>query len=220
MKFQRTAKIFRGQLDFVPLANVAFLLLFFVLLTSLIYTPGIPFQLEEKLKNLIPHKKLVINKAGEVLFETNVFKIDEMEKLGDEFKKLPINCIVSIKADKDAPKEVQLQVQKQTRNLPIIVQKEDEGIELPTAENVTGTANPTVMVAVNFGRQIFYENQIITTTELRQKLEAAVRAAREPLTLVVLADKSVENDTLVQLGILARDAGIREMLLAAKPAMP
>jgi len=40
MRFARHARIFRGPLDAAPLAGVAFLLILFLVLTSLVYTPG------------------------------------------------------------------------------------------------------------------------------------------------------------------------------------
>jgi len=45
MKFPRNARIFRGQLDFAPFAAVLFLLVIFVLLGKMLYTPGIPVRL-------------------------------------------------------------------------------------------------------------------------------------------------------------------------------
>ncbi len=40
MKFPRNARIFRGQLDAAPFAAVFFLLVIFLMLSSLVYTPG------------------------------------------------------------------------------------------------------------------------------------------------------------------------------------
>jgi biopolymer transport protein ExbD len=45
MKFQRNARILRSQLDAAPFASVFFLLAIFLLLSSLIYTPGVHIQL-------------------------------------------------------------------------------------------------------------------------------------------------------------------------------
>jgi biopolymer transport protein ExbD len=44
MKFPRQAKIFRGQLDVAPFAAVLFLLIFFLLAGSMLYTPGLTIQ--------------------------------------------------------------------------------------------------------------------------------------------------------------------------------
>jgi len=45
MKFPRNARIFRGQLDAAPFASVFLLLVTFVMLHSLVYTPGVAVQL-------------------------------------------------------------------------------------------------------------------------------------------------------------------------------
>jgi biopolymer transport protein ExbD len=45
MKFPRNARIFRGRLDVAPFATVFFLLVIFVMLTSLVYTPGVRLEL-------------------------------------------------------------------------------------------------------------------------------------------------------------------------------
>jgi len=44
MKFPRNARIFRGQLDAAPVATVFFLMVIFVMLGSLVYTPGVHIQ--------------------------------------------------------------------------------------------------------------------------------------------------------------------------------
>ena len=41
MRFARHAKIFRGPLDPAPVAGVLLLLMIFMLLGSLVYTPGV-----------------------------------------------------------------------------------------------------------------------------------------------------------------------------------
>jgi biopolymer transport protein ExbD len=45
MKFPRNARMLKGHLDFAPFAGVFFCLLIFVLLSSLVYTPGVHLQL-------------------------------------------------------------------------------------------------------------------------------------------------------------------------------
>ena len=47
MKFPRNARIFRGRLDVAPFAAVFFLLATFLLLGSLVYTPGVRLELPE-----------------------------------------------------------------------------------------------------------------------------------------------------------------------------
>jgi len=90
-------------------------------------------------------------------------------------------------------------------------------LRLPPASDLPGTDKPTVSVAIDAEGRLFFANQIVTEKELKSHLSAAVKDAREPLTLVVQADKSVTYDQLVHLTLLARDAGIRDVLLATLP---
>ena len=45
MKFPRNARMLKGHLDFAPFASVFFCLLIFVLLSTLVYTPGVHIEL-------------------------------------------------------------------------------------------------------------------------------------------------------------------------------
>jgi biopolymer transport protein ExbD len=45
MKFPRNARVFRGTLEFTPYASVFFLLVLFVMLVSLVHTPGVRLNL-------------------------------------------------------------------------------------------------------------------------------------------------------------------------------
>ena len=132
MKFPRSAKIFRGQLDAAPFAGVFFLLVIFLLLASLMYTPGVR-------------------------------------------------------------------------------------IKLPVAADLPGADGPTLTVAVDSNGKFYFENQLISETELSRRLSAAAKKTSKPLTLVVQADEAVRNDTLIHLTLLARDAGIYEAMLATLP---
>ena len=92
-------------------------------------------------------------------------------------------------------------------------------IRLPSAVDLSGTANPTVAVAVDADGQFYFDNQITTEENLRRQLGNEVRQSREPLTLVVQADRRVSHDTIVHLGLLARDVGIKDALLATRPQL-
>ena len=90
-------------------------------------------------------------------------------------------------------------------------------IQLPEAANLPGITRATVVVAVDRGGQIYFQNQVSDLIRLKEKLQAAVANAREPLTLIVQADKQVAFDTLVPLLLLAKAAGINEGMLAIRP---
>lgn len=132
MKFPRNARVFRGNLDVTPYASVFFLLVMFVLLGSLVYTPGVR-------------------------------------------------------------------------------------LSLPVADDLPGTDKPSVMVAVDSNGRLYFQNQMIGEAELKSRLSAVGKKSVEPLTLVIQADKAVSYDNLIHLALLARDAGIRDTLLATLP---
>lgn len=132
MKFPRHAKIFSGQFDAAPFAAVFFLLVLFVLLGLLVYTPGV-------------------------------------------------------------------------------------SINLPLAADLPGTGHAVVAVAVDKAGQFYFDNQITTESALKSRLITAVKNSAEPLTLLVQADKTVSYETIIHLSLLAREAGMKEALLATLP---
>jgi biopolymer transport protein ExbD len=93
-------------------------------------------------------------------------------------------------------------------------------VELPQADGLPGTTNPTVSVVIDRGGQFYYENQAISVDELRKRLRTATDKAKSrgaQITLVVLADSLTPNTFLFQLGELGREAGIKELLQATRP---
>jgi|HubBroStandDraft_3_1064219.scaffolds.fasta_scaffold297983_2 biopolymer transport protein ExbD len=91
------------------------------------------------------------------------------------------------------------------------------GLRLPLADDLPGTDKPSVAVAVDSSGRFYFANQIVSEAQLKSNLYAAVRNSREPLTLVVHADKAVTYEQLVHLTLLARDAKIQNVLLATLP---
>ncbi len=90
-------------------------------------------------------------------------------------------------------------------------------LRLPVASDLPGTDKPTVAVAIDAAGRLFFANQIVTENELKSHLSAAMKNSHEPLTLIVQADQAVTYGQLVHLTMLARDAGIRDVLLATLP---
>lgn len=134
MKFQRHARILRGQLNLPAFAGVLFLLLIFLLLGPLVYTSGVP-------------------------------------------------------------------------------------VRLPVSGDLPGTASPPVYVAVDAEGRLYFKNRPVTESSLPQLLREAIQEAGQPLTLVIQGDKSMTNEKLVRLTLLARDAGITNALLATLPRL-
>ena len=92
-------------------------------------------------------------------------------------------------------------------------------LNLPEADNLPGTAQPSVSVAVGADGRYYFENQIVTEAQLRSGLASAATNSHELLTLIIQADKTVTYDQIVRLALLARDAGIQNALLATLPRL-
>jgi biopolymer transport protein ExbD len=80
MKFQRRAKIFRGKLDVAPFAALFFLVLCFVMMRSLLYTPGMSVQVSPPVADGFsgtdnPTVTVAITANGQFVFENAV--VDE-----------------------------------------------------------------------------------------------------------------------------------------------
>jgi biopolymer transport protein ExbD len=90
-------------------------------------------------------------------------------------------------------------------------------LRLPIGDNLPGTDKPTVAVAIDAGGRLFFSNQIVNEGELKSHLRDAAKELREPLTLVIHADKAVTYEQLVRVTLLARDAGIYNIVFATLP---
>jgi biopolymer transport protein ExbD len=109
--------------------------------------------------------------------------------------------------------------------LAALLPKPGLSLELPKfdvsspANNLPGADKPSVALAIDAGGRLFYSNQLVTQIGLEKTLRQAVAASRTPLTLVIEADKLVPYGELVQVALLARDAGFQDVILAAQPRM-
>jgi biopolymer transport protein ExbD len=89
-------------------------------------------------------------------------------------------------------------------------------IDLPGSPELPGPTNATLTVAVDRDGHFYFENQLAAEETVKAALE---RRKPERVTLVVMADKNVRNETLVRLLNLARDAGVADAYLATRPPL-
>src|SRR5882762_809767 len=105
MKFPRNAKIFRGQLDAAPFAGVFFCLVIFVLLASLVYTPGVHIDLPDSAPGMTgvdgPTFAVALDANGLLYFENQIIeKKDLQRRLQAEVKKSAQPLTMVVLADK------------------------------------------------------------------------------------------------------------------------
>jgi biopolymer transport protein ExbD len=206
MRFARHARIFRGPLDPAPAAAVLMLLLLFILLGSLVYTPGVLIDLSPA-----SHRSIItITSSNDVAFAGRNYKPVELDQLRSDLKTAPGNAGFSVVMDPGAD----LSLARQVSNL--------FQITLPDGKNLTGTDDETVMVAVNFRGQCFYENRLVQDAELKAELARLLTNATrdsKKLTLLLRMDKAAEFQVFTRLSGLAYEAGITKVLMVERPPM-
>jgi len=199
MRFARHAKIFRGPLDPAPMAGVWLLLMMFILLGSLVYTPGVLVDLGQP---------IIVTSSNSISFEGKSYKPGELEQLREDLKTAPANRGFKVMMQPGADPGLGQRVSNLFQ------------ITLPGGLNLGGTDNATLVVAVNFRGQCFYENRLVQDAELKaefaRRLRMAARDARK-LTLVLLIDKATEYQVVARLEELAREAGIADIQQAGQP---
>ncbi len=93
-------------------------------------------------------------------------------------------------------------------------------VALPEAVDLAGVQGPAVTIVMDEQGQLYFDNRLLDSRkpgELRNVLTAAVTAAGHPVTLIVQADRNVRIGAWTELNLAAREAGIREVLLAVRP---
>lgn len=112
MKFPRNARIFRGRLDAAPFAAVFFLLMIFLMLASLVYTPGVHVQLPAA--NDLPGTDkptviVAVDKTGHYYFQNQSIQDNQLKtQLVAAAKKSSEPVTLVVEADRGASYEMLL----------------------------------------------------------------------------------------------------------------
>jgi biopolymer transport protein ExbD len=199
-------------MDPAPLAALMFLLVMFMQISSLLYTPGVLVELQDPgvIKN--PKATIIIKSDGLILFGANIFAESNVESLRAALKASPAGPPFALAADPNAPARLVEKVRALF------------AIELADGStNLLGTDHPTVVVAVNFLGQYIYDNRVIGESdlgkELKKTLQTVTRESNQ-LTLLIWADKQVDFDAVTRLEHLAREVGIQDARLAERSVTP
>ena len=116
MKFARNATIFRGQLDAAPFAAVFFLLVIFMMLGSLVYTPGARLELQLPRAEGLPGTdkpsvSVAIDADGRLYYENQWIEENELRRrLQAAVKKSPEPLTLVVQADKAVSYEMCLRL--------------------------------------------------------------------------------------------------------------
>ena len=125
MKFPRNARIFRGQLDAAPFIAVFFLLVMFLMLGSLLSTPGIHLQLQLPTADNLPgtDKPIVavaVDSSGRWYYQNQA--IDETrlrQRLSELVKQMPEPPVLVVQADKSVTADMLVRLSVLARGVGI-----------------------------------------------------------------------------------------------------
>jgi len=115
MKFPRNARMLKGHLDFAPFASVFFCLLIFVLLASLVYTPGVKIHLTETKGNPGGVDGTVVKVAvyppDKYYYENQLISARDLEqRLREAVRKYPEGLTLVVLADANLPARQELEL--------------------------------------------------------------------------------------------------------------
>ena len=116
MKFARNARILRSQLDAAPFAAVFFLLVIFMMLGSLVYTPGARLELQLPRTNGLPGTdkptvSVAVDADGRLYYENQWIEENDLRgRLREAAKKSPEPLTLVVQADKSVSYETCLRL--------------------------------------------------------------------------------------------------------------
>jgi biopolymer transport protein ExbD len=116
MKFTRNARIVRGQLDVAPFAAVFFLLVMFMMLGSLVYTPGARLQLQLPRADGLPGTdkptvSVAVDGDGRLYYENQWIEETTLQgRLREAANKSPEPLTLVVQADKSVSFETCLRL--------------------------------------------------------------------------------------------------------------
>jgi biopolymer transport protein ExbD len=123
VKFPRNARIFRGQLDAAPFAMLFFLLVLFLMVASLVYTPGVALRLptaEELPGTDKPTVAVAVDAAGRLYYENQGIQEKELRaKLSEAAKQGPEPPTLILQADRAVTFETLLRLNLLARDVGI-----------------------------------------------------------------------------------------------------
>ena len=143
MKFQRNARILRSRLDAAPFAAVFFLLVIFLLLSSLVYTPGVHIQLP--VANGLagtdkPTVAVAVDANGRLYFRNQLIDDNELlKRLRTEVTRSSEPLALVVQADKAVTHEMLVRVSALAREAGI---SEAVLATLPRPVRVPGQSTP------------------------------------------------------------------------------
>jgi biopolymer transport protein ExbD len=222
MRYPRNVKIFRGGVDAAPFAGLFFAtVLFMVLFYSHVFFPGVPVGLGvEEDRAELSERMVRVLRDGTVRFLGEAYETGDLkEEIRGRVQRGELPKRVVLEAEAGADEKLVRAVESLLKDAGVGIKLPGERLDLPDDAGFMGTANPVVVVGVNLNGQIFFQHQRIDEAELQMKLAEVVEKSGEGLTLVLQADKNVPYERIIDVGRVARKAGVKRVVLGTRPGL-
>lgn len=92
-------------------------------------------------------------------------------------------------------------------------------VALPEAVDLSGIQGPAVTVIMDREGQVFFDNQMLNPAQpaaLTDFLRKTIERTGTPVTMILQADRNVPFGDLTRLSLMAREAGIHDVILATR----
>ena len=90
-------------------------------------------------------------------------------------------------------------------------------LELPEAKSATVERIEKMVVYIDANQQIYFNDKPLAIDHLKSQLKSALKRSRKP-TLVLRADERVPHGLVVKVMDIARQAGVKRLVVATRPA--
>ncbi|MGC8828196.1 MAG: ExbD/TolR family protein [Verrucomicrobiia bacterium] len=210
----------------IPFATVFLLLLIILSVYNVfVFIPGLPVNIAYPSKigaitnqNLPAAQTVILKSNGRIVLDRKEITETEFNERMKNLLKLPgAQQTFLVKAEPGVSSAAVKKIVDHLNSLNLKAQIAYDFPDLPVSNPFVGAGGFAIYALVDPNGLIYFENQVIEETQLRIKLSSIVQKAKEPLTLVIIADKSVPYEFIVKLGSIARSAGINRLLLATRP---
>ncbi|MEI7732379.1 MAG: biopolymer transporter ExbD [Verrucomicrobiota bacterium] len=224
IKFPRKTKIFKGEFQAGPFAAVfLWFLVFLTFNTAIVYIPGLPLDLAEAGLRLNANQMASVQLQPDATFR---FKAEEFRtfdlfenRLRGEVKTNGLKLLVLQVNPALTNQEAARRIVEVARELKLLVDMPGSKVELPVTDSLIVATNPTISVVINLAGEVYFQSQVVTDGQLRERLAEAMRQMARTPSLIVLADRTVSYETITRVGSVARLVGITQVILAARPPL-
>lgn len=222
MRYPRNIKIFRGGVDAAPFAGLFFAtVLFMVLLYSHVFLPGVPVRLGvEEDRAVLAERTVRVMRDGSVRFLGELYEAGDLkEEIRGRLQRGELPDRVVMEAEPGTAEKAVTAVESLLKEAGVGIKLPGDRMDLPDDAGFAGAPNPVVVVGVNLNGQIFFQHQRIDETALQRRLAETVEKVGGDLTLVLQADKNVPYEKIIDVGRVARKAGVKRMMLGTRPGL-